>query len=214
MKEKEDKEITNEKITDEEIADEDTGNNESEEKAKEKTNRKDVAKDGETPSEDGAGDQEGGEKEPKDSKNKDPKDAKIADLEDKLMRRMAEFDNFRKRSEKEKTQMFESGAKSIIEKILPVTDSFERALEPVGDESDDAFVDGILKIYKQLSKAMEDAGVRPIEAVGKEFDPQFHNAVMHEDNADYGENEVMEELQKGYMYNDTVVRHSMVKVAN
>lgn len=146
---------------------------------------------------------------------KDPKDAKIEELNDRLVRNMAEFDNFRKRSEKEKTQMFEIGAKSIIEKILPVLDNFERGLGTVTEEEkESAFVQGIEQIYKQFVTALDEAGVKPIEAVGKEFDPDFHNAVMHGEDENYGENTISDEFQKGYIYKDSVVRHSMVKVMN
>lgn len=139
----------------------------------------------------------------------------IADLEDKLKRQMAEFDNFRKRTEREKSAMFEIGAKDIIERILPVVDNFERGLGAVSEEErEGAFVQGIEKIYKQLMTALEDAGVKPIEAVGQEFDPNFHNAVMHAEDEEQGENLVTEEFQKGYLYRDSVVRHSMVKVVN
>lgn len=151
----------------------------------------------------------------KKKEKKDKKDEKIDELNDRLIRNMAEFDNFRKRSEKEKAQMFEIGAKDIIEKILPVVDNFERGLNTVTEEEkDSAFVQGIDKIYKQLVQTLETAGVKPIEAVGKEFDPNFHNAVMHTEDDTVGENIVVEEFQKGYTYRDTVVRHSMVKVAN
>ena len=140
---------------------------------------------------------------------------KVTELNDRLLRNLAEFDNFRKRNEKEKSQMFEVGAKSIVEKILPTIDNFERGLASVSeDKKDDPFVQGMEKIYQQLLSSLEEAGVKPIEAVGKEFDPNFHNAVMHEDNDEFGENTVSEELQMGYMYRDSVVRHSMVKVAN
>lgn len=146
---------------------------------------------------------------------KDKKDEKIDELTDRLMRNMAEFDNFRKRSEKEKAQMFEIGAKDIIEKILPIVDNFERGLAAVApEEKDSAFVQGIELIYKQLLTSLESAGVKAIDAVGKEFDPNFHNAVMHAEDDSLGENIVAEEFQKGYMYRDSVVRHSMVKVVN
>lgn len=139
----------------------------------------------------------------------------IEELNDKLLRKAAEFDNFRKRNEKEKSQMFEIGVKSIVEKILPVIDSFERGLETVTvDDVDNAFVEGMEKVYKQLLTCLEEAGVKAIEAVGKEFDPNFHNAVMHDEDPEQGENIVIEELQKGYMYRDSVVRYSMVKVVN
>ena len=128
---------------------------------------------------------------------------------------MAEFDNFRKRTEKEKSQMYEIGAKDVIEKILPVVDNFERGLNAAKDSpQDDPFVQGMEMVYKQMMTALEGIGVKPIEAVGNEFDPEVHNAVMHVDDAELGENVVVEELQKGYLYRDSVVRYSMVKVAN
>lgn len=146
---------------------------------------------------------------------KDKKDEKIEELTDRLTRQMAEFDNFRKRTEKEKTQMYEVGAKSVVEKILPVVDNFERGLAAVPEEQkEDPFVQGMEKIYKQMMTTFEEIGVKPIEAVGKEFDPDFHNAVMHVEDEELGENIVAEEFLKGYMYRDSVVRHSMVKVAN
>ncbi|WP_346663970.1 nucleotide exchange factor GrpE [uncultured Merdimonas sp.] len=148
-------------------------------------------------------------------KKKDKKEEKIEELTDKLTRQMAEFDNFRKRTEKEKSQMYEVGAKDIIEKILPVVDNFERGLAAVTEEEkDNAFVQGMEKVYKQLMTTLEGIEVKPIEAVGKEFDPNFHNAVMHVEDENLGENIVAEEFQKGYLYRDSVVRHSMVKVAN
>jgi molecular chaperone GrpE len=146
---------------------------------------------------------------------KDKKDLKIEELNDRLMRTMAEFDNFRKRTEKEKAQMFEIGARDIIEKILPTIDNFERGLGAITEEEKEgAFAKGIEKIYKQLVTSLEEAGLKPIEAAGKEFDPNFHNAVMHAEDPEQGENLVAEEFQKGYMYRDTVIRHSMVKVVN
>lgn len=146
---------------------------------------------------------------------KDKKDEKIEELTDRLTRQMAEFDNFRKRSEKEKSQMYEIGAKDVIEKILPVVDNFERGLLGLTEEEkSDPFVEGIDKIYKQLMTTLEGIGVKPIEAVGQEFDPDFHNAVMHVEDEAFGENTIAEEFQKGYTYRDGVVRHSMVKVAN
>ena len=146
---------------------------------------------------------------------KDKKDEKIEELTDRITRQMAEFDNFRKRSEKEKSQMYEIGAKDIIEKILPVVDNFERGLGSVPEEEKNApFVEGMEKIYKQLMTTLDSIGVKPIEAVGQEFNPDFHNAVMHIEDEEFGENIVAEEFQKGYMYRDSVVRHSMVKVAN
>lgn len=146
---------------------------------------------------------------------KDKKDEKIEELTDRLKRQMAEFDNFRKRTEKEKSSMYEIGAKSVIEKILPVVDNFERGLAAVPEEQkEDPFVQGMDKIYKQILTTLEEIGVKPIEAVGQEFDPNFHNAVMHVEDEALGENVIAEEFQKGYLYRDTVVRHSMVKVAN
>lgn len=146
---------------------------------------------------------------------KDKKDIQIEDLTDKLKRQMAEFDNFRKRTEKEKAQMFEIGAKSIIEKILPVVDNFERGLGAVSEEQKaDPFTEGMEKVYRQMMTVLEEAGVEVIEAAGKEFDPNFHNAVMHIEDENFGENIVAEEFQKGYTYKGSVVRHSMVKVAN
>ena len=151
----------------------------------------------------------------KKKEKKDKKDEKIEELNDKVMRQMAEFDNFRKRSEKEKSQMFEIGAKSIVERLLPVLDNFERGLAVLTEEQkQEPFAQGVEKIYKQLFTSLEEAGVKPIEAVGCEFNPDFHNAVMHIEDENFGENIVAEEFQKGYMYKDSVVRHSMVKVAN
>ena len=149
------------------------------------------------------------------SKKKDKKDEKIEELTDNLTRQMAEFDNFRKRTEKEKSQMYEIGAKDIIEKILPVVDNFERGLDAVKEEDkEDPFVQGMEKVYKHLLTTLEGIEVKPIEAVGQPFDPNFHNAVMHVEDENFGENIVAEEFQKGYTYRDSVVRHSMVKVAN
>ena len=146
---------------------------------------------------------------------KDKKDEKIEELTDRLTRQMAEFDNFRKRTEKEKSQMYEIGAKDIIDKILPIVDNFERGLGAVTEEKkEDPFVQGMEKVYKQLMTTLDGIGVKPIEAVGKEFNPDFHNAVMHVEDEELGENIIAEEFQKGYMYHDSVVRHSMVKVAN
>lgn len=142
-------------------------------------------------------------------------DKKTQELNDKLIRTIAEFDNFRKRSEKEKSAMFEIGAKTIIEKILPVLDNFERGLDSISEEEKgSAFAQGIEQIYKQFVTVLDDAGVKVIETVGKEFDPNLHNAVMHVEDDAFGENTVAEEFQKGYMYKESVVRHSMVKVAN
>jgi len=148
-------------------------------------------------------------------KKKDPRDTQIEELTDRLKRSMAEFDNFRKRTEKEKSAMYEIGARDVIEKILPVVDNFERGLAAVPEEAKGTpLEEGMEKIYKQLVKTLDDLGVKPIEAVGKPFDPNFHNAVMHVEDESLGENVVAAELQKGYMYRDSVVRHSMVQVAN
>ena len=171
-------------------------------------------------SEEAEKDDEGDEKESGKSffgkkKKKDKKDEKIEELTDRLTRQMAEFDNFRKRTDREKSQMYEVGAKDVIDKILPVVDNFERGLGAVTEEEkEDPFVKGMEQIYKQLMTTLEGIGVKPIEAVGNEFDPDFHNAVMHVEDEEVGENIIVEEFQKGYMYRDSVVRHSMVKVAN
>lgn len=146
---------------------------------------------------------------------KDKKDEKIEELNDRLMRNLAEFENFRNRSEKEKGAMFEIGAKSVIEKMLPVIDNLERGFDGLSEEEKESpFVKGIEAVYKQIMTTFDEIGVKPIEALGQEFDPNFHNAVMHEED-DSGEvNTIVEEFQKGYMYKETVVRHSMVKVLN
>ena len=139
--------------------------------------------------------------------------AKIDELEDRVKRQMAEFENFRKRTEKEKTMMFETGAKSVVEKILPVVDNFERGLATIPEEdADSAFANGMKMIYKQMMDELDKLGVKPIEAVGQEFDPNFHNAVMQVESEEYESGIVAQELLKGYMYHETVVRHSMVAV--
>lgn len=146
---------------------------------------------------------------------KDPKDEKIEELTDRVARQMAEFDNFRKRTEKEKAMMFDLGAKAIIEKILPVIDNFERGFKGLTEEEmQQPFVAGMDKIYKQMMTGLTDAGLKEIDALNQEFNPDFHNAVMHVDDENEKENTVVEVFQKGYFYKDTVVRHSMVKVAN
>ena len=150
----------------------------------------------------------------KKKEKKDKKDEKIEELTDRLTRQLAEFDNYRKRTEKEKASMYTIGAKDIVEKILPVVDNFERGLATVEHPEDDPFAEGMNKIYKQLVKTLEDMGVTVIEAVGQEFDPNLHNAVMHVEDEKAGENIIVEEFLKGYKYKDIVVRHSMVKVAN
>ena len=149
----------------------------------------------------------------KKKEKKDKKDEKIEELTDQVKRQMAEFDNYRKRTEKEKASMYIIGAKDIVEKILPIVDNFERGLA-TAEGSEDPFVQGMEKIYKQFLTTLDEMGVKPIEAVGTEFNPDFHNAVMHVEDEEAGENIVVEEFQKGYMYKDFVVRHSMVKVAN
>lgn len=152
-------------------------------------------------------------KKEKEEKKKDKAKEKIEELEDRVKRQMAEFDNFRKRSEKEKSAMFETGAKSVIEKILPVVDNFERGLQSVSEEDKgSAFADGMQMIYKQLMTELENLGVTPIEAVGTEFNPDLHNAVMQVASEEYESGIVAQELQKGYKYRETVVRHSMVAV--
>ena len=151
----------------------------------------------------------------KKKKKKDKMEEKIEELEDRVKRQMAEFDNFRKRIEKEKSHMYEVGARDVIEKILPVVDNFERGLASVPeDQKENPVIVGMDKIYNQLMTTLTDLGVEPIEAVGEEFDPNYHNAVMHVEDEELGENVVAEEFLKGYMYKDTVIRHSMVKVAN
>ena len=174
-----------------------------------------AVKEKEASSEDAQAPEEEKEKKGFFSKKKDKKDEQIEELTDRLKRTMAEFDNFRKRTEKEKSTMYEMGAKDIIERMLPVIDNFERGLASIPEsEKNTAFAEGMEKIYKQFQKVLEDAGVKAIEAAGQPFDPNFHNAVMHVEDENFGENIVAEELQKGYMYRDSVVRHSMVKVAN
>ena len=174
--------------------------------------QEEAASDEETASEPEAEDTEA-EKKGFFKKKKDKKDEQIEELNDRLKRQMAEFDNFRKRTEKEKTQMYDMGAKSIVEKILPVIDNFERGLAAVPEEAkEDAFVVGMDKVYKQMLTELDAVGVKPIEAVGTEFNPDFHNAVMQVENEELESGIVAQELQKGYTYKDSVVRHSMVAV--
>ena len=212
------------------VLDEQTGQPASEEAAGESETVAEEASAGEAEktaeNEETAAEQDGGEPEEaqaskgekknpfkKKEKKKDKRDERIEELTDQVKRQMAEFENFRRRTEKEKTQMYEVGAKSIIEKILPVVDNFERGLAAVPEEQkSDAFVDGMDKIYKQMMTVFEEMGVKPIEAVGKEFDPEYHNAVMQVESEEYESGVVAQELQKGYMYRDSVVRHSMVAV--
>lgn len=159
--------------------------------------------------------EEAEEKKKAKKKKKDKKDEKIEELNDRLMRNLAEFENFRNRSEKEKGAMFDMGAKSVVEKILPVVDNLERGFDGLSDEEKESpFVKGIEAVYKQLQTAFEELGVTPIEALGQEFDPNLHNAVMHDEDDSDETNKVVEEFQKGYLYKDSVVRHSMVKVLN
>ena len=144
------------------------------------------------------------------AEKKDKYKEKIEELEDRVKRQMAEFENFRKRTDREKTQMFETGVKSVIEKILPVVDNFERGLQtPVPEGGNDAFMEGMNMVYKQLMTELENIGVKPIEAIGTEFNPDFHNAVMQVESEEFESGIVAQELQKGYLYHDTVVRHSM-----
>ena len=151
----------------------------------------------------------------KKKEKKDKKDEQIAELTDKVKRQLAEFENFRNRTEKEKSQMYMVGARDVIEKLLPVVDNFERGLRSIPeDQKDGPVASGMEMIYKQLITVLTDLGVTPIEAVGQEFDPNFHNAVMHAEDEELGENTVSEEFQKGYKYKDAVLRHSMVKVVN
>lgn len=198
-------EIKNEELQNEEAKEEETVKAEEASEEKEST-------DGEKPEETEA------VEEPemlKKKKKKDKMEEKIEELEDRVKRQMAEFDNFRKRTEKEKSHMYEVGARDVIEKILPVVDNFERGLASVPeDQKENPVIVGMDKIYSQLMTTLTDLGVEPIEAVGGEFDPNYHNAVMHVEDEELGENVVAEEFQKGYMYKDTVIRHSMVKVAN
>ncbi|MBQ6637478.1 MAG: nucleotide exchange factor GrpE [Lachnospiraceae bacterium] len=145
----------------------------------------------------------------------DPKQSRIEELEDKVKRQLAEFDNFRKRTDKEKETMFEAGAKSVIEKILPVVDNFERGLASIPEEEQgSAHAEGMMMIYKQLMGELEKLDVKPIEAVGKEFNPELHNAVMQCESDEYESGIVAQELQKGYTYRDSVIRHSMVAVVS
>ncbi len=160
-------------------------------------------------------DKKAAKKQAKQDKKTDAYKEQITQLEDKVKRQLAEFENFRNRTEREKQAMFETGAKSIIEKILPVVDNFERGLATVGaEEMENPFVDGMNRVYKQLLTELENAGVKPIEAVGCEFDPNLHNAVMQVESEEHESGMIVQELQKGYTYRDTVVRHSMVSVAS
>ena len=205
------------KILDEEL-EKDSDTTEVEDKELEETaeSEADTEEDADTDNEDG---EESQEKKGLFGKKKDKKDKKtqqIEELTDRLKRTMAEFDNFRKRTEREKAGMYENGARGVIEKLLPVVDNFERAFKDVTEEqkAEDPFVDGMDKVFKQVMTLFDELGVKEIEAEGQQFNPDFHNAVMHIEDENLDENIVTEEFQKGYMYKDTVIRHSMVKVAN
>ena len=208
--------------TDKETNTSDSGNSDAEETGDE-ASEDDVRK------EEGSGDseeedsKEGEDPEAKEKKKlfgkkkdkKDKKDEQIEALTDRVKRQMAEFENFRKRTEKEKSSMYEMGVKSVVEKILPVIDNFERGLDTVPEEEKDSpFTEGMRMIYKQLMTELDNIGVKPIEALGTEFNPDFHNAVMQVESEEYESGYVAQELQKGYMYRDTVVRHSMVAVVS
>lgn len=177
----------------------------------------DISEEADTQEKDTGADAKESKKEAKKKKKekKDKKDEQIEDLTDRLKRSMAEFDNYRKRVEKEKSHMYEVGAKDVIEKILPIVDNFERGFDSLSEEEREApFAAGMDKVFKQLNDMLEGIGVTPIEALNQEFDPNLHNAVMHVEDESVGENIIVEEFQKGYCYKDSVVRHSMVKVAN
>ena len=216
MADKKKKELEEEKLKEEETKEETKEENKEaagnpEEESPESAEKEETAEGGETA--EGSGEES--KEEAPESGRKDKMQEKLDELNDKVMRQMAEFDNFRRRSEKEKQAMFETGAKSVIEKLLPIVDNFERGLAAIPEEeAKTAFAEGMQKVYRQLMDELEKLEVKPIEAVGCEFDPNFHNAVMHVEDEEAGENVVVEELQKGYMYRENVVRHSMVKVAN
>lgn len=215
MEEKKEKELEQEKAEQEEALAQETEENaqEQEEAAAEAdAGVEEGQEEPETEQASGPGEKKGFFKK---REKKDKKDEQIADLTDKLKRQLAEFENFRNRTEKEKSQMYTIGAKDVIEKILPVVDNFERGIKSVPEEEKEGPVaSGMEMIYKQLMTVLTDLGVTPIEAVGQEFDPNLHNAVMHVENEELGENIVAEEFQKGYKYKDAVLRHSMVSVAN
>ena len=195
------KEILEEAVTEEAVAEE-TDKKVQEEVASETSGTEEEAKE-----------KKGLGKKKKTDKKAEAYEAKIAELDDRVKRQMAEFENFRKRTEKEKATMFEMGAKSVVEKILPVVDNFERGLAAIPEEDKASpFAEGMNMIYKQLMTELEGLGVKPIEAVGKEFDPNLHNAVMQVESDEYEEGVIAQELLKGYMYRDTVVRYSMVAV--
>lgn len=204
----EDTQTAAEEVSEEEVTEEETAKTAEESEEEEKA---DTAGDEENE----ASEEKGDGKKGFFKKKKDKKDEQIEELTDQVKRQMAEFDNFRKRTEKEKTQMYDMGARSIVEKILPVIDNFERGLAGVPEENkEDAFVVGMDKTYRQMLTELETVGVTPIEALGKEFDPEYHNAVMQVESEEYDSGVVAQELQKGYMYKDSVVRHSMVAVVS
>ncbi|MCR4686312.1 MAG: nucleotide exchange factor GrpE [Lachnospiraceae bacterium] len=199
------KDIETEEVTEETKAPEETEEQKEEAKAEEP---KEEAKT------ENAEAEETKEEAKKEEPKKDKKDEKIEELEDKVKRQLAEFDNFRKRTEKEKTESFDAGARSVLEKILPVVDNFERGLATIAQEKDaSSHAEGMNMIYKQLVTELEKMDVKPIEALGKEFDPNFHNAIMQEASEEYESGVVCKELLKGYTYKETVIRHSMVAVA-
>ncbi len=192
------KEVTNEEMKTEVTEEPETNNEENQEEVVEEAEN---------------GEEEKPKKESFFKKKKDKKDEQIEELNDRVKRQMAEFDNFRKRSEKEKSMMFDMGARTVIEKILPVVDNFERGFTTIEEtDKDDAFVQGMQQVYKQMMTELETMGVTPIEAVGQEFNPDFHNAVMQVESEEYESGIVASEFLKGYMYKDAVVRHSMVSV--
>ncbi len=171
-----------------------------------------------TPEADKAGrekEKKGFRKKSKEEKKTEALNEKIGELEDKVKRQLAEFENFRNRTEKEKSAMFEVGAKSVIEKMLPIVDNFERGLSGLsGEEKETPFASGMQMVYKQILTEFDNLGVKPIEAVGKEFDPNLHNAVMQVESEEYGSGIIAQEMMKGYTYRDSVVRHSMVAVVS
>ena len=191
--------------TEEPVTEEETGEEKQEEEVKEEAGEKNKE----------AGKEDNKDKKKVFKKKKDKRDEQIEALTDQVKRQMAEFDNFRKRTEKEKSSMYEMGAKSVVEKILPVIDNFERGLDTVPEEEKDSpFTEGMRMIYKQLMTELDNICVKPIEALGEEFNPDFHNAVMQVESEEYESGHVAQELQKGYMYRDSVVRHSMVAVVS
>ena len=217
MAEQEKKNLEEEKNEKAEEVKKDTKKDVKEDSKKEEPEKENVKKPAETKKEDVPEEPEENKKKAFGKKKKDSRTAayeeKIADLEDQVKRQMAEFENFRKRTEKEKSMMFEMGAKSVIDKLLPVVDNFERGLATIPEEEENSFSEGMNKIYKQMMTELDKLGVKPIEALGKEFNPDLHNAVMQVESDEYEEGIIAQELLKGYTYRDSVVRHSMVAVA-